>query len=149
MLLPSVLEYAVMGFANTREENKIYDQYTGEFQIRSPGPKTRISSLSGGNRQKVVLSKWMALSPKVFIFDEPTHGIDVGSKAQVHKVIHELARQGMAILMISSDLPEILQMSDRILVVSDGQLVGEFTRDEATQEKIMAAAVTGKRKEDE
>jgi rhamnose transport system ATP-binding protein len=149
MLLPSVLEYAVMGFANTREENKIYDQYTGEFQIRSPGPKTRISSLSGGNRQKVVLSKWMALSPKVFIFDEPTHGIDVGSKAQVHKVIHELARQGMAILMISSDLPEILQMSDRILVVSDGQLVGEFTRDEATQERIMAAAVTGKRKEDE
>jgi ABC-type sugar transport system ATPase subunit len=145
MLLPSVLEYAVMGFANTKEETKIYDQYTDEFQIRSPGPKTRISSLSGGNRQKVVLSKWMALSPKVFIFDEPTHGIDVGSKAQVHKVIHELAGQGMGILMISSDLPEILQMSDRILVVSDGQLVGEFTQDEATQEKIMAAAVTGKR----
>jgi ABC-type sugar transport system ATPase subunit len=87
----------------------------------------------------------MALSPKVFIFDEATHGIDVGSKAQVHRVIHELAGQGMGILMISSDLPEILQMSDRILVVSDGQLIAEFSRDDATQEKIMAAAVTGKR----
>jgi ABC-type sugar transport system ATPase subunit len=145
MLLPSVLKYAIMGFVNTQQETKIYDQYTQEFQIRSAGPRTKISSLSGGNRQKVVLSKWMALSPKVFIFDEPTHGIDVGSKAQVHKVIHELAAQGLGILMISSDLPEVLQMSDRILVVSDGLLVGEFSRDEATQEKIMAAAVTGKR----
>ncbi len=145
MLLPSVLKYAVMGFVNSREETKIYSRYTDQFQIRSAGPRTMISSLSGGNRQKVVLSKWMALSPKVFIFDEPTHGIDVGSKAQVHKVIHELAAQDIGILMISSDLPEVLQMSDRILVVSDGLLVGEFSRDEATQEKIMAAAVTGKR----
>lgn len=145
MLLPSVLKYAVMGFVNSREETKIYSRYTDQFQIRSAGPRTKISSLSGGNRQKVVLSKWMALSPKVFIFDEPTHGIDVGSKAQVHKVIHELAAQDIGILMISSDLPEVLQMSDRILVVSDGLLVGEFSRDEATQEKIMAAAVTGKR----
>jgi rhamnose transport system ATP-binding protein len=145
MLLPSVLKYVILGFVNTKEENKIYDRYTEEFQIRSAGPKTKISSLSGGNRQKVVLSKWMALSPKVFIFDEPTHGIDVGSKAQVHKVIHELARQGLGILMISSDLPEILQMSDRVLVVSDGLLVTEFSREQATQEKIMAAAVTGKR----
>lgn len=145
MLLPSVLKYALMGFVNSKEEAKIYSRYTNQFQIRSAGPKMKISSLSGGNRQKVVLSKWMALSPKVFIFDEATHGIDVGSKAQVHRVIHELAGQGMGILMISSDLPEILQMSDRILVVSDGQLIAEFSRDDATQEKIMAAAVTGKR----
>jgi rhamnose transport system ATP-binding protein len=145
MLLPSVLKYALAGFVNSREEAKIYSRYTDQFQIRSAGPKMKISSLSGGNRQKVVLSKWMALSPKVFIFDEPTHGIDVGSKAEVHRVIHELAGEGLGILMISSDLPEIIQMSDRILVVSDGRLVADFSRDEATQENIMAAAVTGKR----
>lgn len=145
MLLPSVLKYALAGFVNSKEEAKIYSRYTDQFQIRSAGPKMKISSLSGGNRQKVVLSKWMALSPKVFIFDEPTHGIDVGSKAEVHRVIHELAGEGLGILMISSDLPEILQMSDRILVVSDGRLVAEFSRDEATQERIMASAVTGKR----
>jgi ABC-type sugar transport system ATPase subunit len=144
MLLPSVVRLAVAGFVNAPEEARIYDKYTGQFQIKSPGPRTRISGLSGGNRQKVVLSKWMALSPKVFIFDEPTHGIDVGSKAQVHKVIQELAAQGLGILMISSDLPEILMMSDRVLVASDGFLVAEYSRADATQEKIMAAAITGK-----
>jgi ABC-type sugar transport system ATPase subunit len=144
MLLPSVVKLAVAGFVNAREEARIYDTYTRQFQIKSAGPRTRISGLSGGNRQKVVLSKWMALSPKVFIFDEPTHGIDVGSKAQVHKVIQELAAQGLGILMISSDLPEILMMSDRVLVASDGFLVAEYARADATQEKIMAAAITGK-----
>ncbi|HEC60882.1 MAG TPA: sugar ABC transporter ATP-binding protein, partial [bacterium] len=144
MLLPSVVKYALMGFVNTKAEARTYSRYTEQFQIKSTGPNMKISELSGGNRQKVVLSKWMAMSPKVFLFDESTHGIDVGSKAQVHRVIQELAGQGMGILMISSDLPEILKMSDRILVVSDGMLVAEFSRDEATQEKIMAAAVTGK-----
>ncbi len=143
MLLPSVVKLAVAGFVNAREEAKIYDRYTRQFQIKSAGPRTRISGLSGGNRQKVVLSKWMSMSPKVFLFDEPTHGIDVGSKAQVHRVIRELARQGLGILMISSDLPEVLTMSDRVLVVSDGLLVAEYPRAEATQEKIMAAAITG------
>jgi rhamnose transport system ATP-binding protein len=141
MLLPSVVKFATAGFVNTTAEMKVYDKYTEDFQIKSAGPDVRIASLSGGNRQKVVLSKWMAMDPKVFIFDEPTHGIDVGSKAQVHKVIRDLADQGLAILMISSDLPEILQVSDRILVVSNGMLVANLLRDEATQEKIMAAAV--------
>ena len=144
MLLPSVVKLAIAGFVNAKEEAQIYSRYTNQFQIKSAGPRTKISGLSGGNRQKVVLSKWMALSPKVFIFDEPTHGIDVGSKAQVHKVVQELARQGMGILMISSDLPEVLMMSDRILVVSDGLLVAEFPREGATQENVMAAAITGK-----
>lgn len=144
MLLPSVVRLALFGFVNVQEEAKIYSRYTNQFQIKSSGPKVKISSLSGGNRQKVVFSKWMAMSPKVFIFDEATHGIDVGSKVQVHKVIHELAKQGMGILMISSDLPEILAMSDRILVVADGFLASEFNRNEATQENIMAAAIAGK-----
>ncbi len=144
MLLPSVVKLAVAGFVNAKEEARIYDLYLRQFQIKSAGPRTKISGLSGGNRQKVVLSKWMSMSPKVFLFDEPTHGIDVGSKAQVHKVMRELARQGMGILMISSDLPEVLTMSDRVLVVSEGLLVADYPRSEATQEKIMAAAITGK-----
>jgi len=141
MVLPSVVRIAVMGFVNARAEGVIYSRYSGQFQIKSTGPRMKVSGLSGGNRQKVVLSKWMATHPKVFLFDEPTHGIDVGSKAQVHMVIRELANQGLGVLMISSDLPEVLKMSDRILVVSDGALVAEFSRHDATQEAIMAAAV--------
>ena len=115
------------------------------LKLRPMQVERQVANLSGGNRQKVVLAKWMAMRPKIFIFDEPTHGIDVGSKAQVHRVIRSLAEQGLAILMISSDLPEILAMSDRVLVISDGALVAEFSSDEATQEKIMAAAVRGKK----
>lgn len=145
MLLPSIMKHAVMGFVVSGEEAKVYERYKHKFQIKAAGPIAKISSLSGGNRQKVVLSKWMTMSPGVFIFDEPTHGIDVGSKVQVHNVIRDLAAQGLGILVISSDLPEILKMSDRILVVSNGFLVANISRDEATQEKIMAAAVLGKR----
>jgi ABC-type sugar transport system ATPase subunit len=144
MLLPAVAKYADLGFVNVSREEETFSKYAEQFQIKTSGPRMKISSLSGGNRQKVVLSKWMAMSPKVFIFDEPTHGIDVGSKAQVHKVIRQIAGQGLGVLMISSDLPEILKMSDRVLVVSDGSLVATFSRDEATQEKIMAAAVAGR-----
>jgi ABC-type sugar transport system ATPase subunit len=123
-----------------------FADYSARFQIKAAGPHAGISSLSGGNRQKVVLAKWMAMRPKVFVFDEPTHGIDVGSKAQVHSVIRDLAEQGLGILMISSDLPEVLEMCDRVLVISDGALVAEFPREAATQENIMAAAVRGKKK---
>jgi ribose/xylose/arabinose/galactoside ABC-type transport system permease subunit len=99
-----------------------------------------VRELSGGNQQKVVLAKWLTTGPDVLILDEPTRGVDVGAKAEVHHLMAELARQGKAILMISSDLPEVLAMSDRILVMREGRLAGEFTRQEATQEKIMAAA---------
>ena len=99
-----------------------------------------VSLLSGGNRQKVVLAKWLATAPKVLILDEPTRGIDVGTKTQVHQRISELASAGFPVLLISSDLPEVLAMCDRILVVAGGKIVAEFTRAEATQEKIMTAA---------
>jgi rhamnose transport system ATP-binding protein len=145
MLLPAVVKYGRMGFVDERKEMEIFSWYSERFQIKTPGPRASISSLSGGNRQKVVLSKWMTMRPKVFLFDEPTHGIDVGSKAQVHRVIRELAAQGLGILLISSDLPEILEMCDRVLVISDGALVGEFQREDATQEAIMAAAVRGRK----
>jgi rhamnose transport system ATP-binding protein len=99
-----------------------------------------VRQLSGGNQQKVVLAKWLATKPQVLILDEPTRGIDVGTKAEVHRLISQLAAQGLAILMISSELPEVLGMSDRILVMREGRLTGEFSRDEATQEVIIAAA---------
>jgi rhamnose transport system ATP-binding protein len=99
-----------------------------------------VSALSGGNRQKVVLAKWLATNPSVLILDEPTHGIDVGTKAQVHQIIAGLAARGIAILEISSDLPEVLATSDRILVIREGRMVAEFSRAEATQEKILLAA---------
>ena len=146
MLLPAVVKYARMGFVDKRKDMEIFADYSARFQIKAAGPKAGISSLSGGNRQKVVLAKWMAMRPKVIIFDEPTHGIDVGSKAQVHRVIRGLAEQGLGILVISSDLPEILQICDRVLVISDGAHVAEFPREVATQENIMAAAVRGKRR---
>jgi rhamnose transport system ATP-binding protein len=145
MLLPAVVKYGRLGFVDERKEMETFSWYSERFQIKAAGPRVGIASLSGGNRQKVVLSKWMAMRPKIFIFDEPTHGIDVGSKAQVHRVIRELAAQGLGILLISSDLPEILEMCDRVLVISDGALVGEFPRADATQENIMAAAVRGTR----
>ena len=99
-----------------------------------------VSTLSGGNQQKVVLAKWLATNPRVLIVDEPTRGIDVGTKAQVHRLLTDLAVNGVAILMISSDLPEVLAMADRILVMHEGRLAAEFTRAEATEESVMAAA---------
>ena len=98
----------------------------------------KAKELSGGNQQKVVLAKWLETNPRILILDEPTRGIDVGTKAAVHQLMSDLANQGVAILMISSELPEILGMSDRILVMREGRITGEFTRAEATQEKIMA-----------
>jgi rhamnose transport system ATP-binding protein len=96
--------------------------------------------LSGGNQQKVVLAKWLARRPSVLIVDEPTRGIDVGTKAEVHRLLGELAAQGVAVLMISSELPEVLRVADRILVMREGRLVARFAHAEATEEKIVAAA---------
>ena len=104
-----------------------------------------VSLLSGGNRQKVAFAKWLATNPTVLILDEPTHGIDVGSKAQVHRIIAKLADAGLAILIISSDLPEVLAISDRILVIAEGELVAELDPAEATQETVMIAATRNAR----
>ncbi|MGC8466413.1 MAG: ATP-binding cassette domain-containing protein, partial [Acidimicrobiales bacterium] len=99
-----------------------------------------VDTLSGGNQQKVVLAKWLARSPKVLIVDEPTRGIDVGTKAEVHRLIADLARQGVAVVVISSELPEVLVLADRILVMREGRLVREFARNDATEELIVEAA---------
>ena len=102
----------------------------------------QVRFLSGGNQQKVLLAKWLALKPKILILDEPTRGVDVGAKAEIHALIGRLAAQGMGVIMVSSDLPEILGMCDRVLVMSKGAITGEFTHDEATEEKIMACAIS-------
>jgi rhamnose transport system ATP-binding protein len=99
-----------------------------------------VSTLSGGNQQKVVLAKWLANSPTVLIVDEPTRGIDVGTKAEVHRLLSELAREGLAVLMVSSELPEVLGMADRVLVMHEGRLVKELSREQAGEESVMFAA---------
>ena len=98
------------------------------------------TTMSGGNQQKVVIAKWLATEPRLLIIDEPTRGIDVGTKAEVHRLLSELAGQGIAILMISSELPEVLGMADRVLVVSEGRLTADIDRDDATPENVMRAA---------
>jgi rhamnose transport system ATP-binding protein len=109
--------------------------------IRTPSLSTPVSQLSGGNQQKAMLAKWLNTHPKVLILDEPTRGIDVGAKADVHMFIDELAKSGISIILISSDLPEVIAMSDRVAVMREGRLSGVYSRREATQERIMAAAV--------
>ena len=108
--------------------------------IKTPGIRQRVRNLSGGNQQKVVIAKWLTADTEVLIFDEPTRGIDVGAKSEIYRLINELARQGKAIVMISSELPEILRMSHRIVVMCEGRITGELLAADATQERIMALA---------
>lgn len=115
-------------------------KYVERLNIRTPNLAQKVMFLSGGNQQKVVLAKWLATNPKILILDEPTRGIDVGAKAEVHTIMNQLAQQGIGIIMISSEMPEILAMSDRIVVMYEGQVTGSLDRAEATQEKIMTYA---------
>ena len=110
-----------------------------QLRIKATSPAQVVRSLSGGNQQKVVLSKWLETQPQILIFDEPTRGIDVGAKAEIHRLMSRLAAEGLAILMISSELPEILGMSDRVLVMRQGRIVAELPRAAATQEAIAGA----------
>jgi len=114
-----------------------------QLRIKTPGPHRIVKWLSGGNQQKVVLARWLTRNPSIYILDEPTRGIDVGAKAEIHELMGELLKRGAGIILISSELPEVLGMSDRILVMREGQLVAEFGREEATQELIMKAATGG------
>ncbi len=115
--------------------------YKKEMNIKAPNVATKISTLSGGNQQKVQISKWLFSHPKVLILDEPTRGIDVGAKYEIYSIMNSLVKQGMSIIMISSELPEVLGMSDRLYVMSEGQITGELPIEEATEEKVMAMAI--------
>ena len=125
---------------NPQRTHDLGQQYVERLNIRTPDLAQKVMFLSGGNQQKVVLAKWLAANPKVLILDEPTRGIDVGAKAEVHAIMNDLAQQGIGIIMISSEMPEILAMSDRIVVMYEGRVTGVLSRAEATQERIMAYA---------
>ncbi|MDW8268416.1 MAG: sugar ABC transporter ATP-binding protein [Anaerolineae bacterium] len=140
--LPTLPRYlSRLGLLRRREEAAVAEDFRRRLSIRTPSVRTEVGKLSGGNQQKVVLSKWLNAQPRLLILDEPTRGIDVRTKAEVHHMIGELAAQGLGIILISSDLPEVLAMSDRILVMREGRQMGIFSRAEATQESIMTAAM--------
>jgi rhamnose transport system ATP-binding protein len=138
--LPFLRRLSRFGLVQRRRERAVAQEYAERLQVRTAGLELPARSLSGGNQQKVVLAKWLATDPAVLILDEPTRGIDIGTKAEVHRIISGLAAQGLAILLISSELPEVLAMADRVLVMHEGRITGEFARDEADQETIMRAA---------
>ncbi|QGP90843.1 Xylose import ATP-binding protein XylG [Neomoorella glycerini] len=131
------------GIINSNEEFKACNEKVRELRIKTPSLETRVNNLSGGNQQKIILARWLLTNPRVLFLDEPTRGIDVGAKYEIYNIMNELVRKGVGIVMVSSELPEIMGMCDRILVMQKGRLVGEFMRDEATQEKIMACATGG------
>jgi rhamnose transport system ATP-binding protein len=138
--LPMLREYVRRGWLQDRKEREAAYAAACQMEVRANSIWQKARELSGGNQQKVVLAKWLSTKPGILILDEPTRGIDVGTKAAVHALMSRLASEGMAILMISSELPEILGMSDRVIVMHEGYLTGHFTRAEATQEKIISAA---------
>ncbi|GIM46700.1 xylose import ATP-binding protein XylG [Collibacillus ludicampi] len=142
--LPNMDEISYAGVVNHNEEIKHAQQYREDLRIKTASLETAVGTLSGGNQQKVVLSKWLMANPKILILDEPTRGIDVGAKYEIYNLMNQLVEQGVAVIMISSELPEILGMSDRILVMHEGKITAEFSREEASQEAIMVAATGGR-----
>jgi rhamnose transport system ATP-binding protein len=128
------------GLLRSTDENRAAREWASRLEVKTAALDATTGTLSGGNQQKVVIGKWLATEPTVLIVDEPTRGIDVGTKSEVHRLLSELAQQGLAILMISSELPEVLGMADRVLVMREGRLTGEFARADATPEAVMYAA---------
>jgi rhamnose transport system ATP-binding protein len=127
-------------FLQSSKERSVGDGYARRLDVRMTGVDQEASALSGGNQQKVVLAKWLATQPRLLILDEPTRGIDIGAKVEVHRIISELAASGLAIVLISSDLPEVLAMSDRVVVLHEGRVTAEIARADATEESVMYAA---------
>ncbi len=132
-----------LGFISRGKEREVARGYVDDVLIKTPSVEQAVQNLSGGNQQKVVLAKWLFTKSKILIFDEPTRGIDVGAKTEIYQLMNRLAESGVAIIMISSELPEVLGMSDRILVMHEGEIAGELTREQATQEQIMQLATGG------
>ena len=127
-------------FVNEAKADKASEEYIEKIRTKTPSTKTKVGSLSGGNQQKVVISKWLLRDCDILIFDEPTRGIDVGAKSEIYKLMNQLAQEGKSIIMISSDMPELLRMSDRVVVMCEGRVTGELDISEATQENIMTFA---------
>lgn len=142
--LASLDQVSNAGFVSDRSERTVVDRFIQALGIKTPSVDQKVMYLSGGNQQKVVLAKWLMTSPDIIIFSEPTRGIDVGAKAEIYRLMNDLAREGKAIILISSETPEVLGMSDRILVMARGRVVKEFKRGEATQQDLMYYATGGK-----
>jgi ribose transport system ATP-binding protein len=139
--LANITKIEHWGFLNESLENSMAKKYLSELNIKAASPHQIVEELSGGNQQKVVLAKWLATQPNILLLDEPTRGIDVKAKNEIYKLIGNLASSGIAIVMISSELPEILSISDRIIVLSEGKISGEFSPTAATEEKLLEAAI--------
>ena len=136
---------AIVGVLRPRLQRDLARDYVERLQIRPPDPRREVMTLSGGNQQKVVIGKWLATEPAVLILDEPTRGVDIGAKAEIHRLIGELVARGVAIVLISSELPEVLSVSDRVIVMDDGEITAELSHDEATEERVMLAATSVER----
>ncbi|NGP45132.1 sugar ABC transporter ATP-binding protein [Bacillaceae bacterium SIJ1] len=141
--LPSLHSFTKQTFIKEKDEQEFVDLLIKRLTIKTESASTEAKNLSGGNQQKVVIAKWIGIGPKVLILDEPTRGVDVGAKREIYQLMNELTERGVAIIMVSSELPEILGMSDRIIVVHEGTIAGELSKEEATQEKIMTLATGG------
>jgi ribose transport system ATP-binding protein len=139
--------FASWGFLRPAAMRETATELVGALRIRTPSVDQIVQNLSGGNQQKVVIARWLAKNCDVLIIDEPTRGIDVGAKEEIYKLLDELAGQGKSIVMISSELPEVLRMSHRVLVMSEGRVTGELAADEATQEAVMHLATVRGEKE--
>ena len=140
MSLPLLKKFSPRFFMKTGEERKEWDKQMDTLRVKAQGTKTPAKALSGGNQQKVVLGRWLMTEPKILLLDEPTRGIDVGAKAEIYQLINNLAKQGMAIIVVSSELPEVIGISDRIVIFCEGELTGEYAQEEATQEKLLQSA---------
>jgi len=140
MTLASLRKVSGSFITNRTRESIAVRRPIDSLRVKAPSPLTVTGTLSGCNQQKVVLGKWLLTNPKILFLDEPTRGIDVGAKQEIYNQINKLAKEGLAIVLVSSELPEILGLSDRVLVLHEGRMTGEFTRTEATPEKVMAAA---------
>ncbi len=139
--LPILTRLARLGIVRSRQEHTTAEDAVRDLRIRTPSVRQLARNLSGGNQQKIVLAKWLATGARILFLDEPTRGIDVGSKQEIYQLINALAESGVAIILMSSDLPEVLGLSDRVLVMREGRIAGEFSRADATSERVMACAV--------
>ena len=139
--LPNMDKFAPHLFVNKKYEELAAKEYSAKMKVKANSIDVLVSKLSGGNQQKVALAKWLVRDIRVLIMDEPTRGIDVGAKSEIYHIMSDLAREGMAIIMISSELPEVVGMSDRVMVMGEGRIRGELTGDQITQENIMRMAV--------
>lgn len=140
MSLPLLKYFSRLGIMNLKKEQKQWEKQMIDMSVKAPSYKTLVKNLSGGNQQKVIIGRCLMVNPKLLLLDEPTRGIDVGAKQEIYHLVNKLAEQGMAIIVISSELPEVIGMSDRIVTFCEGNLTGEFAKEEASQEKLLDAA---------